>query len=196
MRSIPTVSGPQALENAPYTWRTQDPDLLREAELFTYAAQKGVKKIALLTQNDDTGKGYAARLPDLAKKNGMDLVGSEFWRADGTAGGPLGDPYLSRNGPRISVASGGAISIVASRPAMLSIGGSAVEGERRFSPAELDEGIILGLQGRVLLLVHRTGPARAAAAHGLILGQSDAIARVRDEIARAGPLEAWVKRDR
>ena len=27
---IPTVSGPQALENAPYTWRTQDPDLLRE----------------------------------------------------------------------------------------------------------------------------------------------------------------------
>ena len=79
---IPTVSGPQALENAPYTWRTQDPDLLREAELFTYAAQKGVKRIALFTQNDDTGKGYAARLPDLAKKGGMDLVASEFWRAD------------------------------------------------------------------------------------------------------------------
>lgn len=79
---LPTVSGPAALENAPYTWRTQDPDLLREAELFTYASQKGIKKIALLTQNDDTGKGYAARLPDLAKKNGMELVASEQWRAD------------------------------------------------------------------------------------------------------------------
>ncbi len=79
---LPTVSGPQALENAPYTWRTQDPDLLREADLFVYAAQKGLKKIALFTQNDDTGKGYATRLPDLAKKNGMELVASEFWRAD------------------------------------------------------------------------------------------------------------------
>ena len=79
---LPTVSGPQALENAPYTWRTQDPDLLREQDLFAYAPQKGVKKIALFTQDDDTGKGYAARLPDVAKKNGMELSASEFWRAD------------------------------------------------------------------------------------------------------------------
>jgi len=79
---LPTVSGPQALENAPFTWRTQDPDLLREQDLFTYAAAKGIKKIALFTQDDDTGKGYAARLPDVARKNNMELSASEFWRAD------------------------------------------------------------------------------------------------------------------
>ncbi|GIW09200.1 MAG: hypothetical protein KatS3mg061_0257 [Dehalococcoidia bacterium] len=80
---LPTVSGPQALENAPYSFRTQDPDLLRERELFRYAAtKKGIKRIALFTQNDETGRGYAERLPALARQNGMELVASEFWRPD------------------------------------------------------------------------------------------------------------------
>jgi branched-chain amino acid transport system substrate-binding protein len=79
---LPTVSGPTALQDAPNTFRAQDPDLLREQDLFTYATQKGIKKIALFTQNDDTGKGYFDRFPDLAQKYNMQLVDSEYWRPD------------------------------------------------------------------------------------------------------------------
>ena len=77
------VAGADALEGLRYSFRTQDPDQFRTVALFDYLeANSDVQSVALVYENDDTGKGYDALLPELTEERGMEYVGFQATRPD------------------------------------------------------------------------------------------------------------------
>ena len=83
IQTLPTVSGLDALKDAPYSYRTQQPDPLQASELAKYIAKDGRKKVALIALNDATGKGYAQLLIPELKNNNVALAGdAQFFSSD------------------------------------------------------------------------------------------------------------------
>jgi len=79
---LPTASGPGVLDTAPYTFRMQEPDVLRLQVLAKWAARNSFKKLGMVVINDATGQGMARIMPDETRRAGMEYVGHEFFRAD------------------------------------------------------------------------------------------------------------------
>lgn len=79
---LPTASGPGVLDNAPFTFRLQEPDALRLRVLATWAARSNFKKLGMVVINDATGQGMARIMPDETRRAGIEYVGHEFFRAD------------------------------------------------------------------------------------------------------------------
>ncbi len=104
------------------------------------------------------------------------------------SGAPLGDPHLSRK-PAMLVQLGSKLRITAPPEVELVVDG--VAGDAEFDDAALARGIVIELADRVALLVHRRATPVAADAHGLI-GASEAIEALRDDIARISALDAAV----
>ena len=82
--AIPTclslVSGGGAFNhsNAPYSFRTLEPDALRIEPTIAYLAASGTKKFGMVYENDATGQGLDAAIKPLATKYGIDYVGVEY----------------------------------------------------------------------------------------------------------------------
>jgi len=79
---LPTASGPGVLDNAPYTFRLQEPDALRLQVLAKWAARNNFRKLGMVVINDATGQGMARIMPEETRRAGIEYVGHEFFRAD------------------------------------------------------------------------------------------------------------------
>ncbi|HSK78234.1 MAG TPA: sigma-54 dependent transcriptional regulator [Thermoanaerobaculia bacterium] len=112
-----------------------------------------------------------------------------------TEGGPLGDRHLSRSPLRLSPADdAGALrlSVGESRTRVVADGTPVVD-SRVFSQRDVERGVVLELADRVVLLLHTfpTQPFDAPERFGLV-GESEAILRVRHEIRRVSDLDVPV----
>jgi two-component system nitrogen regulation response regulator GlnG len=102
---------------------------------------------------------------------------------------PLNDPYLSRRPIRFLPVPGGIEIRLDEGHTRIALNGEPVDGNRVLSLAEIREGAVLEMAGRVVLLLHLFVPPRlpVCESHGLI-GESSAIAQVRAEIHRVADL--------
>lgn len=76
------VSGGTAIDGLKYTFRDIEPDQFRTVAIMDYLASLGVKSVAIVYEEDDTGKGYAATIPQMAADRNMTFVGTEYTRLD------------------------------------------------------------------------------------------------------------------
>ena len=103
---------------------------------------------------------------------------------------PLGDRHLSRRPIQIQSDAGGVTLVPAADPVV--VDGAPLTGPRRLALPEVERGCVIELGERVALLLHRRRlPQSARPAHGLV-GGSDALDRLRDEIGRVADLDAPV----
>jgi two-component system, NtrC family, nitrogen regulation response regulator GlnG len=107
-----------------------------------------------------------------------------------SARAPLGDPHLSRTAIALTALPGGGVRIDAPAIAELVVDG-APAGAVELAAAALARGAVLELAGRVALLLHVRRPPRAPGG-GELVGASDAIDRLHDDIARIAALDAPV----
>ncbi len=83
IQMLPTVSGADALKEAPYAYRVQQPDDLQAVELAKFIAKAGQKKVAIIATDDATGKGLGQLLPAELKKNNVATAGdTDYFKAD------------------------------------------------------------------------------------------------------------------
>jgi two-component system nitrogen regulation response regulator GlnG len=106
---------------------------------------------------------------------------------------PLNDPYLSRRPIRFLPVPGGLEMRLEEGPMRVAVSGEPVEGGRVLTLAEIRDGVVLELAGRVVLLLHLFVPPRTPVVepHGLV-GESSAIAQVRADIHRVADLSVPV----
>ncbi|HEY2289628.1 MAG TPA: sigma-54 dependent transcriptional regulator [Thermoanaerobaculia bacterium] len=102
---------------------------------------------------------------------------------------PLNDPYLSRRPIRFLPVPGGIEIRLDEGHTRIALNGVPVDGSRVLSLAEIREGAVLEMAGRVVLLLHLFVAPRLPVCepHGLV-GESSAIAQVRAEIHRVADL--------
>jgi two-component system, NtrC family, nitrogen regulation response regulator GlnG len=127
---------------------------------------------------DPIVRGQEARLSRLEPD--FELPGSQA---------PLNDPYLSRRPIRFFPVPGGIEIRLDEGHSRIALNGEPVDGSRVLSPAEVQDGAVLEMAGRVVLLLHLFVAPRLPACepYGLI-GESSAIAQVRAEIQRVADL--------
>ena len=83
IQMLPTVSGADALKDAPYSYRIQQPDALQGVELAKFIAKSGSKKVAIIAIDNATGKGLGQLMPTELKKVGSDVAGDPiYFKAD------------------------------------------------------------------------------------------------------------------
>ncbi len=102
---------------------------------------------------------------------------------------PLNDPYLSRRPICFLPVPGGIEIRLDEGHTRIALNGEPVDGSRVISLAEIREGAVLEMAGRVVLLLHLFVTPRLPVRepHGLV-GESSAIAQVRAEIHRVADL--------
>jgi two-component system, NtrC family, nitrogen regulation response regulator GlnG len=122
----------------------------------------------------------------------------EFAAPGATARAPLGDPHISRTAIELTALPRGGVRIAAPEVAELVVDG-APAGTVELAPAALARGAVLELANRVALLLHLRRAPRAPDAgdpglanHGLLVGASQALDALRDDIARVAALDAPV----
>jgi two-component system nitrogen regulation response regulator GlnG len=110
-------------------------------------------------------------------------------------GSPLGDRHLSRSPLRLSpVDDAGALrlSLGEARTRVVA-DGTLVTDTRLFSPGDVERGVVLELADRVVLLLHTfTAQPFDAPEHFGLVGESEAILRIRHEIRRVADLDVPV----
>ncbi|MEZ4361711.1 MAG: sigma 54-interacting transcriptional regulator [Kofleriaceae bacterium] len=133
--------------------------------------------------------GELALLDDVSR---ISRVEPAFAAPHGGEKRPLGDVHLSRRPMlELSVIAGG-LRLTRLAPGELRLDGASSQGERvELGDAALAEGVVLELEERVALLVHRRPRPRAGPALGL-LGGSAAIDGVRAEVCTLAPLTSAV----
>ena len=106
---------------------------------------------------------------------------------------PLNDPYLSRRPIRFLPVPGGIEMRLDEGHTRIALNGEPVDGSRVLSLAEIREGAVLEMAGRVVLLLHLFVPPRlpVGETHGLV-GESSAVAQIRAEIHRVADLSVPV----
>ena len=107
-----------------------------------------------------------------------------------SSGEPLADPFLSRRPLRFAPLPDGGVALRRDgSPIQVIADGMPAEAERSFSAAALSDGVVLELNERIVLLLHRRPPPDPAPPeHGGLLGESAEIEDARQAIARAAPL--------
>jgi|GEM_PF-208215 len=110
---------------------------------------------------------------------------------------PLNDPFLSRSPLRLAPAAGGAVHcILRGWPLPVRIDGRLIDDEARLTAAALQQGAVMELGQRVVLLLHALHPEDGGHPTtrddlGLV-GASEGLDRVRSEIRRVADLEVPV----
>jgi two-component system nitrogen regulation response regulator GlnG len=186
---------------AQHTWAPQPPpsDAGREG------ARSRLPFLTILYHPDVSRIGDRAALPELPagraallSRTDPELAGPGFPPTSPPR--PLGDLHLSRSPLRLLPGNEpGAVRILVgeSRTRLVADGQPVPEG-RDFSAAEVRQGVVLELGERVVLLLHesaapgRSGLSFQAAPVGGLIGESEGIQRVRDEIRRVADLDVPV----
>ena len=137
-------------------------------------------------------EGREAQLSRL--EPGFEPLGQEGFRVPR----PLGDRHLSRSPLRfLRTGDGGFHLSAAETRTRIAADGVPVQGGCVFTGGEVERGVILELADRVVLLLHTflanpvQAPVRSSERFGLV-GESEAILRVRSEIRRVADLEVPV----
>jgi two-component system nitrogen regulation response regulator GlnG len=115
--------------------------------------------------------------------------------APGAATGePLADPFLSRTPLRFVPLDDGSIRLhLDGSRTRVTVEGEPVEGARTLSAAELEEGAVLVLSERIVLLLQRRPPPLPGSVERFgLIGDSAGIDAVRRAIARVAPLSTAV----
>jgi two-component system, NtrC family, nitrogen regulation response regulator GlnG len=159
-------------------------------EASTWVARRGTRPedqvtLTIAYHPDVTRVGERARVAnelEVARTTPFSPPGS-------TAVRPLGDRYLSRS-PLVRVMTAGARVALEGPPGTpVQVDGQPLAGSRPiFDRAALARGLVIELADRVVLLLHLAAPDGARAPRCELVGDSDALERVRDEIVRAAGL--------
>ena len=135
------------------------------------------------------GERYRLGPSDGARPLEISRLGPEFLATDGRSGGPLADPYISRT-PLVALEDGqGGVSLRRPRdsPPLL-VDGRPIGPTETLTAEQLARGVTLELARRVVLLLSReTGEPSDAPSYGLV-GESEALRRVRGHIMRLSRL--------
>ena len=76
---VPLMAADDVMRDAPYSFRTQEPDSLRVPALLDYVHRgTQIKKIGLIAEGDVFGSDYDRQLNELAPQNGIQYVGPLF----------------------------------------------------------------------------------------------------------------------
>jgi two-component system nitrogen regulation response regulator GlnG len=112
---------------------------------------------------------------------------------DQLVGRPLEDNHVSRKPFRLRSTGDGGIELILgeSRTGVVANGVSVLQ-EHRFTPREIERGVVLELAGRVVLLLHVTTPPKETPPRFGLIGDNPALLRVRAEIQRIADLEVPV----
>jgi len=107
---------------------------------------------------------------------------------------PLADPYLSRKPFHLRPGQDGGVLIdPGDSPIEVSADGQHVRGPREFGLEALDEGVVLELGRRVVVLLHALSSPPPCSEERLgLVGDSEAIHRVRQDILRVADLDVSV----
>ncbi len=110
-----------------------------------------------------------------------------------SGGAPLDDPFLSRRPLRLEPLPEGGIRFHRSGSRThLAVGGVTVEDCLEVTGNALDEGVVVELARRIVLLLHCRTPLRPAAEHYGLVGDSSGLERVRSAVGRVADLEVSV----
>jgi transcriptional regulator with AAA-type ATPase domain len=142
----------------------------------------------LFHAGDPTRIGEVARLVDLLEGGRCALSRAEPAFAPG--GEPLGDRHLSRT-PAKLVADGDGVRLESAGSA-LRADGDTLSASRSWSQRELERGVVIEMADRVVLLLHLLGPPAPKGPDLGMVGASEAIERVRREVASASAQTAPV----
>jgi len=136
--------------------------------------------------------GDLARLSPLAEGRACDLsrLAPEFFSAAGGAHGPLADRHLSRTPVKLSPLGRGLR--LEGRGSDLLVDGQPLAGAREVTREELERGLVLVLGNRVVLLLHLVGAPTPRQPRLGMVGDSEALERVRAEVVRVAHLEVPV----
>ncbi|MEM8932122.1 MAG: sigma 54-interacting transcriptional regulator [Acidobacteriota bacterium] len=124
----------------------------------------------------------------------LDRRRPEFHAPDRSSGRPLDDRHLSRRSIVLSRSDEGWSLDVGGTSTRVRIDGRPVDGVHRFADPELDDGVVVELAERIVLLLHRHTPTTDGISGddlGLV-GESDGITFLRDEIRRVADLDVGV----
>ncbi|NOK08374.1 sigma 54-interacting transcriptional regulator [Corallococcus exercitus] len=118
----------------------------------------------------------------------------DFSRPGGVLALPLGDPFLSRTPVRFEAGARGAVRLVVPEGGTpVWVGSEPVRGGREFPAEALVAGVPLVLAGRVALLLHQaTVRGGGAPAELGMVGDSEGIVRVREDVLRVADLQVPV----
>jgi two-component system, NtrC family, nitrogen regulation response regulator GlnG len=108
---------------------------------------------------------------------------------------PLADPFLSRRPLRLTAGSepGSIVLDVREAGTAVAADGAPVEGERVFSAAEVERGVVLLLAHRIVLLLSRLDPlGQTGLPQFGLVGESALMIQLRREIQRVAPLDVAV----
>jgi two-component system nitrogen regulation response regulator GlnG len=149
--------------------------------------------LTILHHPDLNRVGERAFLPDLA--SGREIGLSRLTPAFAAPGRPsersLRDPYLSRTPVRLR-ADLDCIEIAGEPSLGLLVDGRVVEHATRVPMHALDDGVVLEIAQRVVLLLHRARHWHRYPRHWDLVGESDAIVEVRRQIGRVADLDVTV----
>jgi two-component system nitrogen regulation response regulator GlnG len=171
----------------PLTTRTRPPE-----EASASSAQR-VPALTILWHPDVERVGEQSRLRALVETGvgAISRIEPQFTPPAANRRQPLTDPHISRRGAELRSIHGG-ISIQGSDSLPLVIDGVPLQGARDFANEALDEGVVLDVAGRVLLLLHRLAPVGPRATRAGLVGESEAMERVYADVHRVADLDVPV----
>ena len=159
-------------------------------------ARQALPVLTVLGHADLSRVGERLFLGELARGREARLSRQEprFEAPGAFRGEPLADVFLSRRPLRFEPLPGGGIRLHRDgSPTRLAVEGAPVEESVTVPAAALDDGVVLDLAGRVVLLLHRRpAPAPERADPFGLVGESAEIEAVREAIARVAPLSVPV----
>ncbi|HWN67922.1 MAG TPA: sigma-54 dependent transcriptional regulator [Haliangium sp.] len=172
-----------------------DADTLVEDARPADAGDEAVRQpvLTILHHPDLNRVGERAFLPELAAGNEVCLsrLMPAFAAPGRTSGRSLRDPYLSRKPVRLRVELD--YVEIHSEPSLgLLVNGRAVEQTTRVPLRALDEGVVLEIAQRVVVLLHKVKQWQRYPRHWELVGESDAIIDLRRQIGRVADLDVSV----
>jgi len=153
--------------------------------------------LTILYHPDLSRVGECARLPELARGSEVLISRTEPDFAAPVQGLPLplGNPYLSRTPWRLRRdPETGAIRLLsAESKTRIAADGVPIPEQRDFTAGEVRRGVVLELADRVVLLLHEVPeiPGQAPC-HADLIGESEGVLRLRNEIRRVADLDVPV----
>lgn len=126
---------------------------------------------------------------------GVSRLGPGFVAPQESRGRPLEDPYISRTPVHFSSGeTEGDVTLTLGRSSTGVVAdGEPVTGERRFRAAEVERGVVMVWANRVVLLLHHQAPRpRQEPPRFGLVGDSEGLLRVRQEIERVADLDVPV----
>jgi len=142
----------------------------------------------LFHPGDPARAGEVARLESLGEGRASELsrLSPVFGPPGGARTGPLGDRHLSRTPVSISPRGRGVLLEPAGTE--LLVDGAPLSASREVSREELARGLVLELGNRVVLLLHLLGPDAPRRPRLGMVGDSEAMERLRAEVVRVADL--------